>query len=110
MERPGGRPFEVIIDLTMFSKTSEMPAQWVQQLMQLLSDEKSDNIAACYIYNPNSYLKSFVKKISIPFSPKLTKRMTFAATLAEIYEHILPLEVRLPKTTSKFFLSKKLVC
>lgn len=85
-----------------------MPAQWVHQLMRLLSDEKSDSIAAYYIYNPNSYLKSFVKKLAIPISHKLSKRITFATTLAEIHEHILPSEVRLPKNTSKFF--NQVVC
>lgn len=102
MERTGGRPFEILIDVTWFSKASEMPAQWVHQLMQLFSDEKSDKITTYYIYNPNSCLKSFVKKLAIPFSSKFAKRITFAATLAEIYEHILPSEVRLPKSTSKF--------
>ncbi|KAI7885924.1 uncharacterized protein EV154DRAFT_521553 [Mucor mucedo] len=99
LERTGGRSFEILIDITWFSKASEVPAQWVHQLMQLFSDEKSDKITAYYIYNPNSCLKSFIKKLAIPLSSKFTKRITFAATLAEIYEHILPSEVRLPKST-----------
>ncbi|KAI8079304.1 hypothetical protein BDF21DRAFT_493917 [Thamnidium elegans] len=99
LERTGNRLYELLIDLTQFCRNNEAPAQWVHQLMQLMTEDKSDNIAACHIYNPNSYIRTFFKKLTRPISHKFAKRMTFAVTLAELHDHIPPSEVRLPKST-----------
>lgn len=101
LERASNRHYELLIDLTRFCRLNEIPGQWVHQLMQILSEDKSDNIAICHIYNPNTYLRTFIKKLARPLSHKFTKRILFAVTLAELHEHILPSEVRLPKSTSK---------
>jgi neurofibromin 1 len=101
LERKGNKAYELLIDLTQFCRGNEIPAQWVHQLMQLLTEEKIDNIATCYIYNPNSYLPTFIKKMTRPISHKFSKRIVFAVTLAELYEYINSSEVRLPKSTSK---------
>lgn len=102
MERTGNRLFELLTDLTQFGRSNEAPAQWLHQLMQLLTDDKCDNIAICYIFNPNTHLRTFIKKLTRPISQKISKRIVFAVTLAELHEHILPSEVRLPKSTSKY--------
>lgn len=101
LERASNRHYELLIDLTRFCRLNEIPGQWVHQLMQILSEDKSDNIAVCHIYNPNTYLRTFIKKLARPLSHKFTKRIVFGVTLAELHEHILPSEVRLPKSTSK---------
>lgn len=103
LERSGNRLYELLIDLTQFNRGNEIPAQWLHQLVQLLTDEKSDNLAACHFYNPNSYLRTFIKKLARPISHKFSKRVTFAVTLAELHEHISSSEVRLPKSTSEYF-------
>ncbi|KAL7311910.1 Ras GTPase activating protein ira2 [Mucor circinelloides] len=100
LERASNRHYELLIDLTRFCRLNEIPGQWVHQLMQILSEDKSDNIAICHIYNPNTYLRTFIKKLARPLSHKFTKRILFAVTLAELHEHILPSEVRLPKSTT----------
>ncbi|OAD05753.1 hypothetical protein MUCCIDRAFT_137611, partial [Mucor lusitanicus CBS 277.49] len=100
LERASNRHYELLIDLTRFCRLNEIPGQWVHQLMQILSEDKSDNIAVCHIYNPNTYLRTFIKKLARPLSHKFTKRILFAVTLAELHEHILPSEVRLPKSTT----------
>ncbi|KAI8975358.1 hypothetical protein BDF20DRAFT_914298 [Mycotypha africana] len=99
LERAANRQYELLIDFTRFGKCNEIPAQWIQQLMQLLSDEKSDNITICYIYNPNSYLRSFIKKLTRPISHRFLKRIQFAVTLSELHEYISKAELRLPKLT-----------
>lgn len=86
----------------MFGKNNEIPAQWLSQLMQILSADIADNIAVVYLYNPNTHLRSYLKKAPLVFlSGKLSKRIVFAATLAEIQEHIHSHEIKLPDTTSK---------
>ncbi|KAI7901256.1 uncharacterized protein BX663DRAFT_515416 [Cokeromyces recurvatus] len=102
LERAGNRHYELVIDMSRFCRSNEIPAQWVHQLLQLLSEDKSDNIAICHIFNPNSSLRAFVKKLARPVSHKFTKRIVFAVTLAELYEYISPSEVRLPKSTIGF--------
>ncbi|KAI8983424.1 hypothetical protein BDB01DRAFT_790689 [Pilobolus umbonatus] len=99
LERTSNRSYELLIDLTEFSRINEVPFQWIQQLLQLLSDEKIDNIATVHIYNPDSFLRTFIKKFTNPISHKLIKKIIFAVTLAEIYEQIPQSEVRLPSST-----------
>jgi neurofibromin 1 len=100
LERATNRLFEVLIDLTQFGRSNEVPVQWINQLMQLISDDRADSISAIYIYNPNSYLRTFIKKLTRPITHKFSKRIFFAVTLAEIQEYIQPSEIRLPKATT----------
>ncbi|KAI9476257.1 MAG: hypothetical protein EXX96DRAFT_293488 [Benjaminiella poitrasii] len=102
LERAANRHYELVVDMSRFGRLNEIPTQWVHQLLQLLSEDKSDNIAACHIFNPNSNLRTFIKKLARPISHKFAKRVIFAVTLAELHEHILPSEVRLPKSTIGF--------
>lgn len=101
LERTSNRHYELLIDLTRFSRLNEIPYQWVNQILQLLGEEKLDNIAVCHMYNPNSYLRTFIKKLSRPISHKFAKKIIFTVTLAELQEHIVLSEIRLPKSTSK---------
>lgn len=103
MERAGNKSLEVVIDTTLFCSSNEIPSQYISQILQLLPFDSSDNIASILIYNPNSYLRKYVKKLPRPVSHKIAKRTFFAVTLAELYEFINPSEVRLPKSTSKYF-------
>ncbi|KAI8078349.1 hypothetical protein BDF21DRAFT_43098 [Thamnidium elegans] len=100
MERAGNKSLEVVIDTTLFCSSNEIPSQYISQILQLLPFDSSDNIASILIYNPNSYLRKYVKKLPRPVSHKIAKRTFFAVTLAELYEFINPSEVRLPKSTT----------
>jgi neurofibromin 1 len=101
LERAANRHYELLVDLTLFSRSNEIPSQWVLQLMQLLSEDRSEKLAVCHVYNANSYLRTSMKKLTRPIPRKFTKRMVFAVTLAELHCHITSSEVRLPKSTSK---------
>ncbi|KAG0747979.1 hypothetical protein G6F62_000155 [Rhizopus arrhizus] len=93
-------PFEILIDFTLFCKDNEIPAQWFNQLMQLASEHIIDNISALHLYNPNSYLRTYLKKSQFsPLPHKLSKRMFFAVTLTELQEHIQRSEIKLPDST-----------
>jgi neurofibromin 1 len=101
MERASNKSLDLVLDMTLFSQSNEIPSQYISQILQLLPFDASDNIASILIYNPNTHLRKFVKKLPRPLSHKMTKRTYFAVTLAELYEFITPSEVRLPKSTSK---------
>ncbi|KAI7862201.1 hypothetical protein BDF14DRAFT_1858538 [Spinellus fusiger] len=99
MERFANKTIEIVIDVTLFTSVNEIPNQWIIQIIQLLSSDMCDSIAIIHIYNPNSHLRKYLKKLIRPLSPKVIKRINFAVTLAELYESIHPSEVRLPKST-----------
>jgi neurofibromin 1 len=101
MERATNKPFEIVIDLTLFGPSNEVSNQWINQILQLLPFDCFENVGAVHLYNPNTYLRKYMKKLTQPIPSKLSKRLTFAVTLAELHEYILPSEVRLPKSTSK---------
>ncbi|KAI8647143.1 hypothetical protein BD408DRAFT_358792 [Parasitella parasitica] len=99
LERASNRHYELVIDSTRFCRLNEIPGQWVHQLVQILSEDKSDNIAVCHIFNPNTYLRTFIQKLARPLLHKFAKRIVFAVTLAELHEYIFPAEIRLPQST-----------
>lgn len=101
MERSLNKPVELLFDVTQFGPSNEIPNQWLNQLLQLLPPDVHENIATVYIYNANSHLRKYTKKLPRPLTHKFGKRIVFAVTLAELHEHIAPSEVRLPKSTSK---------
>jgi hypothetical protein len=101
MERSLQKPVELLFDVTQFGPGNEIPNQWLNQLLQLLPHDVSENIATIYIYNANSHLRKYAKKLPRPLTHKVGKRIVFAVTLAELHEHIAPTEVRLPKSTGK---------
>jgi neurofibromin 1 len=102
MERAQNKSLELIVDTTLFSGANEIPNQWVNQILQLLPFDAYDNISNILVYNPNSHLRKYVKKLPRPLTHKMAKRIVFAVTLAELYEYVNPSEIRLPKSTSKF--------
>lgn len=101
MERVANKLCEVVLDLTQFGPSNEIPNQWISQLLQLLPFDVYDNVAMIHIYNPNSFLRKYIKKLPRPVTHKITKRINFAVILVELQEHINASEIRLPKSTSK---------
>lgn len=101
MERSLHKPVELLFDVTQFNPSNEIPNQWLNQLLQLLPPDIHENISTIYIYNANSHLRKYTKKLPRPVTYKIGKRIVFAVTLAELHEHIAPSEVRLPKSTGK---------
>ncbi|KAI8137099.1 hypothetical protein BJV82DRAFT_547510 [Fennellomyces sp. T-0311] len=100
LERVATKSCELVLDLTQFGASNEIPSQWISQLLQLLPFDMYDNVAMIHIYNPNSYLRKYIKKLPRPVTHKITKRISFAVTLVELQEHISPSEIRLPKSTT----------
>ncbi|CAI2169037.1 10253_t:CDS:10, partial [Funneliformis geosporum] len=95
-----GQPFEVVVDLTQFGPNNEVQSQWVQQFIQILPFDIQENLAKLYFYNTNTTFKKFVKKLSRPLSPKITKKTLFCCNLTELHEYIAPGEIGLPRSTT----------
>lgn len=102
LEPAMAKPFELLLDLTQFSQQNEIPNQWLNQLFQLLPYDINDNLLVIYVYNANSNIKKYSKKMSRPLTHRLGRRMIFAVQLAELHEHILPADVKLPQSTGMF--------
>ncbi|RCH94224.1 Ras GTPase activating protein ira2, partial [Rhizopus stolonifer] len=99
LEINGSRTFDVLIDFTLFSKDNDIPAQWLKQLLKLASQDLVDNTVNLYIYNPNTFLKYYLRKTQIRPTHKLQKRTFFAVTLADLQEHFQAIEIKLPDST-----------
>ncbi|KAG1177602.1 hypothetical protein G6F70_005649 [Rhizopus microsporus] len=100
LEASSNKSFEVLVDCTLFSNNNEVPSQWINQLMQLLSSDIMGSFAALHVYNSNSYLRTYLKKIEVQQLPhKLSKKTSFTATLSELQEYIQASEIKLPKLT-----------
>ncbi|KAI8373844.1 hypothetical protein BD560DRAFT_393755 [Blakeslea trispora] len=100
MERASNKNIDLVLDMTLFNATNEIPNQYLLQVLQLLPFDPSDMVSSIIVYNPNTYLRKYVKKLPRAIPHKMTKRAAFAVTLAELYEYINPSEVRLPKSTT----------
>ncbi|KAI9261580.1 hypothetical protein BDA99DRAFT_547292 [Phascolomyces articulosus] len=100
LERVANKSCELVLDLTQFGPSNEIPSQWISQLLQLLPFDMYDNVAMIHVYNPNSFLRKYIKKLPRPVTHKITKRISFAVTLVELQEHIHASEIRLPKSTA----------
>ncbi|KAF7721136.1 Ras GTPase activating protein ira2, partial [Apophysomyces ossiformis] len=99
MEPYLSHPFELLFDLTQFSAACEIPIHWLTQFFQLVFTEMNDYLVTLHLYNPNSHLQRYIRKLPRAITNKLVKRTHFSLSLAELYERISPSEVRLPKET-----------
>ncbi|KAI9282283.1 hypothetical protein BY458DRAFT_429071 [Sporodiniella umbellata] len=100
IETAATQPFEILIDYTLLTKNNEIPHQWLNQFMQLLSEHVYTNISTLYLYNPNTYLRTYLRKSPLQFlTQRLAKKTVFAATLAELQEFIPTSEIKLPEVT-----------
>ncbi len=105
MEPHLNNPFELLFDITEFSSTRCIPIHWLTQFFQLVFSEMNDYLVSLHLYNPNSYLQRYVRKLPRAIINKLVKRTHFSTSLGELSEHISPSEIRLPKETSKVFIT-----
>lgn len=91
--------FAIVVDCSQFTEQNEIPSQWLNQLLQIIPLEVSENMTRVFIYNASSALKKYTKKIQRVMSSKVMRRIVFINSLNEFNEWISPMELRLPKTT-----------
>ncbi|KAI8335906.1 hypothetical protein BC941DRAFT_429713 [Chlamydoabsidia padenii] len=91
------KPFDIILDATRMNPVNEIPVHWINTLFQLIFQEMNDNLTHLYIFNPNSHLQRYIRKIPLKITNRLLKKTRFAITVAQLQEGIAPSEIRLPK-------------
>lgn len=101
MEPYLNNPFELLFDCTEFSSSRCLPIHWLTQFFQLVFSEMNDYLVSLHLYNPNTYLQKYIRKLPRAIVNKLIKRTHFSTSLVELSEHISPSEIRLPKEASK---------
>ncbi|CAO3589215.1 unnamed protein product [Absidia cylindrospora] len=94
-------PFEFIFDLTYLDGVSEIPVHWLSLFFQLIGNLLSDYLVCISLYNPNTQLRTYLRKFPRLILNTLVKRMVFALTLTDLYERIAPAELRIPKYTAE---------
>lgn len=57
------RPFQVVIDCTMFTDASEVPVQWWKGLAEQMPLEMQQRWLTTYILNPNSLAQKYLRRI-----------------------------------------------
>lgn len=101
MEPHLDKPFDVVFDTTRMSPLNEIPVHWMNTLFQLIFQEMNENLVNLYIFNPNSHLQRYIRKIPLKITNRLLKKTRFAVTVAQLHEGIAPSEIRLPKSSGK---------
>ncbi|KAL7332161.1 hypothetical protein PS15p_204242 [Mucor circinelloides] len=99
MEPYLNNPFELLFDTTEFSSTRAIPIHWLTQFFQLVFSEMNDYLVSLHLYNPNTYLQRYIRKLPRAIVNKLVKRTHFSSNLVELNEHIATSMIKLPKET-----------
>jgi neurofibromin 1 len=105
MEPHLNNPFELVFDLTDFSELHSIPVHWMSQFFQLVFKEMNDYMVSLHLYNPNSYLQKYLRKLPRAIINKLVKRAHFSISIAELSEHISPSMIKLPKETGELYIT-----
>ncbi|ORZ22469.1 hypothetical protein BCR42DRAFT_406243 [Absidia repens] len=93
------KPFDFVFDTTRMNPVNEIPVHWMNTLFQLVFHEMNENLVNLHIFNPNSHLQRYIRKIPLKITNRLLKKTRFAITVAQLHENIAPSEVRLPKSS-----------
>ncbi|KAJ1971448.1 Ras GTPase activating protein ira2, partial [Dimargaris xerosporica] len=99
MEHVMNKPFDLLLDLTQFGHANEIQSQWIVQFVQLLPAQLTQNLHTIYMYNVNTAFKQYTKRLANTVLIKLGKRIVFPFNLNDLYAHINPAELELPKGT-----------
>ncbi|CAO3592087.1 unnamed protein product [Absidia cylindrospora] len=94
-------PFEFLFDLTYLDTGCEIPVNWLSLFFQLIANKVNDYLVCINMYNPNTQLRSYMRRFPRAILNKLVKRISFALTLSDLYERISPSELRIPKYTAE---------
>ncbi|KAI8097774.1 uncharacterized protein BX664DRAFT_356981 [Halteromyces radiatus] len=101
MEPHLSSPFELLFDLTYFDSGCEFPTHWLSLFFQLIGNWLNDYLVCLNLYNPNTHLRSYMRRFPRAILNKLVKRIRFVLTLSDLYERIPPSELRIPKYTAE---------
>ncbi|KAH7343309.1 hypothetical protein B0J17DRAFT_171910 [Rhizoctonia solani] len=83
--------FDLILDCTAFSATSEIPAQWINEFVEVTPFDFVERLRTVYIVNPNQLAQKFLRKLYHRFSGMgVGKTVVAVSAMAELIEKIHP--------------------
>ena len=94
--------FDLVIDLTDFSQSSEVPMTWLKRIVQLCPPTILPCIHTLAMYNPNSYARKRVRRIIselLLVVPAAGKNVIGASSPAELAEFVPFTSLALPEAT-----------
>lgn len=100
-------PFELVLDMTEFSRENEPPMVVISRFLDVLPSHLLENLVQIYVYNISTWFRAFSKRIQrLVVSSKLHKKMLFV-TLEQLQAalpecHLPAHTLRLRETTHEF--------
>ncbi|ODN95826.1 neurofibromin 1 [Cryptococcus wingfieldii CBS 7118] len=94
--------FDVVIDLTDFSSSTELPMTWLKKSLQICPSAILSSIFTLVLYNPNTYSRKRLKRIIaelLTVSPPVGKNVAAASSPGELVDHIQFTSLALPEHT-----------
>ncbi|KIO22012.1 hypothetical protein M407DRAFT_28426 [Tulasnella calospora MUT 4182] len=83
--------FDVIIDCTGFSSSSEVPIQWFKFLIELVPSDILQRWSTTYILNPNTYCQKYLRKLYHLFSGlNVRKQVTAVSSVHDLLPMVHP--------------------
>ncbi|CAE6422943.1 unnamed protein product [Rhizoctonia solani] len=83
--------FDLILDCTAFSTTSEIPTQWINEFVEVTPFDFVERLRTIYIVNPNQLAQKFLRKMYHRFSGMgIGKTVVAVSAMAELIEKIHP--------------------
>ncbi|KAG8905759.1 Ras GTPase activating protein ira2 [Tulasnella sp. 403] len=77
--------FDLIVDCTSFTSTSEVPIQWFKFFLELAPWDFIQRWSTTYILNPNTYSQKFLRKLYHLFSSlNVSKHVVAVSSVAEL--------------------------
>ncbi|OXB36317.1 neurofibromin 1 [Cryptococcus neoformans] len=94
--------FDLIIDLTDFSHSTELPMVWLKKCIQLCPSGTLSNLNTLVFYNPNSYARKRLRHLIselLTISAPVGKSVVAASSPSELVDHIPFSSLALPEHT-----------
>ncbi|ORX55578.1 hypothetical protein DM01DRAFT_1320819 [Hesseltinella vesiculosa] len=93
------KPFHLVFDTTRMSVENEIPLHWTITFFQLIFNEMNEFLVYLHIFNPNTHLQRYIRKMPLKITNRLLKKTRFAISIADMNEFIAPSELQLPKAS-----------
>ncbi|KAG9015978.1 Ras GTPase activating protein ira2 [Tulasnella sp. 427] len=78
-------PFDIIVDCTGFTSSSEVPIQWYKFLIELVPSDILQRWSTTYILNPNTYCQKYLRKLYHLFSGlNVRKQVTAVSSVHDL--------------------------
>ncbi|EGO02251.1 hypothetical protein SERLA73DRAFT_166724 [Serpula lacrymans var. lacrymans S7.3] len=83
------RHYEIILDCTSFTSTSEIPVQWLKICTELIPSDIRNRFTYAYILNPNQLTQRYLRRMyNVSAGTTLSSGIKACSSVAELLEHV----------------------